>query len=101
MNKYKDALTYLRSSALVTDHKQKEKVNQCTDVLQELVDKETPMQVEKVISDSDITIGKITIRKGTTVIQKCPKCGGIIMKVHNKNYCGNCGQAICWGEEDE
>lgn len=39
MNKYKDALTYLRSSALVTDHKQKEMVNQCTAVLQELIDK--------------------------------------------------------------
>ena len=147
MNKYEEALTYLRNSALVTDHKQKERVNQCKEVLQELIDKcidekgnlkvfasicidedkmkkickesienfkdqfidsyedllykNTPIKVEQVKSDSDVKIGKLTIRKGTTVIQKCPKCGGIIMKVHNKKYCGNCGQAICWGEEDE
>ena len=76
-------------------------MSQCTDVLQELVDKETPMQVEKVISDYDINIGNLTIRKGTMVIQKCPKCGEIIMEVNNKNYCGNCGQAIDWSEENE
>lgn len=41
MNKYKEALNYLRSSVLVTDCKQKEKVNQCTVVLKELIDKAT------------------------------------------------------------
>ncbi len=37
-NKYEEALIYLRNSALVTDQKQKERVNKCKDVLQELVD---------------------------------------------------------------
>lgn len=37
-NKYKDALAYLRNSVVVTDHKQKERVNQCTELLQELID---------------------------------------------------------------
>lgn len=38
MNKYKDALTYLRNSVVVTDHKQKERVNECTDVLQGFIE---------------------------------------------------------------
>lgn len=43
MNKYKDALAYLRNSVLVTDHNQQERVNQCVGILQELVDKATPI----------------------------------------------------------
>lgn len=43
MNKYKDALSYLRNSVLVTDHNQQERVNQCVGILQELVDKATPV----------------------------------------------------------
>lgn len=39
MNKYKDALSYLRNSVVVTDYKQKERVNQYTEVLKELIDK--------------------------------------------------------------
>lgn len=37
MNKYQDALNYLRNSVLVTDHKQKDRVNQCTELLQNLI----------------------------------------------------------------
>ena len=37
MNKYQDALNYLRNSALVTDYKQKDRVNQCTELLQNLI----------------------------------------------------------------
>lgn len=37
MNKYQDALNYLRNSVLVTDHKQKDKLNQCTELLQNLI----------------------------------------------------------------
>ena len=147
MNKYTYALAYLKDSVVVTDHKQKERVNECIEVLHDLIDKcidekgnlkvfasicvdedkmkkiceesiekfkeqfihsyeellekATPMKVEQVKSDHDVTIGNLTIRKGTTVIQKCPKCGEMIMKVHNRNYCGNCGQAIDWSGEDD
>ena len=37
MNKYQEALNYLRNSVLVTDHKQKDRVNQCTELLQNLI----------------------------------------------------------------
>ena len=37
MNKYKDALSYLRNSVLVTDYKQKNKVNRCTEILFQLL----------------------------------------------------------------
>lgn len=37
MNKYQDALNHLRNSVLVTDHKQKDRVNQCTELLQNLI----------------------------------------------------------------
>lgn len=37
MNKYKDALSYLRNSVLVTDYEQKNKVNRCTEILFQLL----------------------------------------------------------------
>lgn len=47
MNKYKEALNYLRNSVLITDCKQKETVNKYTELLQELVDKYTPKNLAK------------------------------------------------------
>lgn len=70
-----------------------------SNMLQDLVDKQTPLKVASVKLDHDITIGNLIIRKGSTVIQKCPKCGEMIMKVHNRKYCGNCGQVLDWSDE--
>lgn len=86
MNKYKDALTYLRSSALVTDHKQKEMVNQCTAVLQELIDKATPKK--------PTNCGK------TIYIPACPYCGNVLGSTVD-NHCSECNQRIDWSDEYE
>lgn len=37
MNEYKDLLTYLRKNVVVTDNKQKNKVNRCTEILFQLL----------------------------------------------------------------
>lgn len=51
MDKYNDALTYLRDRVLVTDNKQKEKVNECIEILQELIDRyfnNPPLKLEEM-----------------------------------------------------
>lgn len=96
MNKYKDALTYLRSSALVTDHKQKERVNECTDVLQELVDKETPKKPDYEADGCDRN-GEIIY--DTWICPNCEKKYEVDYDIYDR--CPNCGQAIDWSEEDE
>lgn len=32
-------------------------------------------------------------------IGKCPMCGAVFMD-KSTNYCGNCGQALDWGEDN-
>lgn len=86
MNKYKDALTYLRKSIVVTDHKQKERVNQCISVLQELIDKATPKK--------PTNCGK------TIYIPACPYCRNVLGSTVD-NHCRKCNQRIDWSEEDE
>lgn len=95
-NKYKDALTYLRSSALVTDHKQKERVNECTDVLKELVDKETPKKPDYEGDGCDRN-GEIIY--DTWICPNCEKKYEVDYDIYDR--CPNCGQAIDWSEEDE
>lgn len=41
---------------------------------------------------SDIKIGCVTFKKGTTVIAKCPTCGNWVRK--SDKYCGECGKAL-------
>lgn len=91
MNKYKDALTYLRNSVLVTNHKQKEMVNQCTEVLKELVDKATPKKA--VYKDNKDADGYIYYER------ICPNCKKYVDKY--AEYCIYCNQRLDWSDEDE
>lgn len=96
MNKYKDALAYLRSNVLVTDHKQKERVNQCTEVLQELADKASP---EKPYYEGDGYDKNGEIIYDTWI---CPNCNQRYeVDYDDYKYCPNCGQAIDWSGEDD
>lgn len=96
MNKYKDALTYLRNSVLVTDHKQKEMVNQCTELLQDLIDKASP---EKPYYEGDGYDENGKIIYDTWI---CPNCNKRYeVDYDDYKYCPDCGQAIDWSAEDD
>ena len=56
------------------------------DVLQELVDKVTPIKVIKAAP------------YGTTRASKCPICNKRYSRAHKKEYCPNCGQKFDWEE---
>ena len=96
MNKYQEALTYLRNSVVVTDYKQKERVNQCKEVLQELADKASP---EKPYYEGDGYDKNCEIIYDTWI---CPNCNQRY-EVDYDDYkcCPNCGQAIDWSDEDD
>ena len=76
MNKYQEALNWLRVSTSSKEHDER------FELLQELVDKETPM---KPI---------VEIYMGREVIG-CGVCGEVVMD----EYCTGCGQRIDWREE--
>ena len=98
MNKYQEALDYAKKHL---DSKQDlEKVG----VLQELVDKATPLKPQKEYVQYVVD--------GT--YYSCPCCGYLIDKfcimqdnnykkivITTSSYCSNCGQAIDWSDEDE
>ena len=61
-------------------------VNQCTAVLQELIDKATPKK--------PTNCGK------TIYIPACPYCGNVLGSTVD-NHCSKCNQRIDWSSEDE
>ena len=82
-NKYQEALKRLRTNEYLTSREQREYYN----LLQELVDKETPMLV------TDIHVDEFY----------CPKCHAEI--THSKSdienrpkYCEYCGQKLDWSD---
>lgn len=97
---YKDALTYIRNSVLVTDHNQKERVNQCTEVLQDLVDKATPKKPDIYTDTRDDIVNNSTLEVDCYL---CPKCGEYICDVGDEDkdyaYCCLCGQRLDWSDE--
>lgn len=98
MNKYQEALDYAKKHL---DSKQDlEKVG----VLQELVDKATPLKPQKEYVQYVVD--------GT--YYSCPCCGYLIDKfcimqdnnykkivIKTSSYCSKCGQTIDWSDEDE
>ena len=83
-NEYQEALDYLRW--IGGDGYYKKQREKSLDVLQELVDKETPMKP---------TYRDIGNWKNVSDCQKCGKTSLI-----KRNYCGNCGQRIDRSEEE-
>lgn len=72
------------------------------DTLQELVDKTASKKViDSGKLDDDIKIGKTTFCKGTNALKRCPNCHKYVNKNYEENYCGNCGQAMDWSDDNE
>lgn len=114
MNKYKDALAYLRNSVLVTDHNQQERVNQCVGILQELVDKATPinpvamhcenegeaqnvieedireLQEVKCMKKSDLVAGKHVVKYRDGSVRIVGENGGLFDSEMKKQNTLNC-----------
>ncbi len=94
MNKYQEALDNITETNDV-DERIKYRLT-----LQELVEKATPMNVETIKLDKNVEIGKNMFCKGTTFLSKCSKCGAWLHQYYHKQYCGTCGQAIDWSEDE-
>lgn len=100
MNKYQEALEFLRSEDVTAWGNDKiELLYFHLDNIEELVDKETPKKVEKSKPlEEDTKIGRCTFKKGTTFLRHCPVCGEVLHLLYHKNYCGQCGTRLDWEE---
>lgn len=110
MNKYKEALDYIvKNSCPMKTCCSECKINKSCNslakdrinILQELVDKETPKKVIKLDKQE----------YGYT--HKCPNCSQLVVTIlynvesrlingiEEDDYCCSCGQILDWSEEDE
>lgn len=95
MNKYQEALTNIGYSAShlnnhiyecddICDEYVDDILTDC-DLLQELVDKETPKKVKPF--------------PNSFYIKTCPNCSSALET--KRNYCDNCGQRLDWSNTNE
>ena len=88
MKKHQEALSRLRDTDLY--YSDDSKFHQDLDVLQELVDKATPIKpIENILGT-----GKYLI----TYTHECSKCGNYL-EVSNK-YCSECATELDWSVEE-
>lgn len=106
MNKYQEALDFLCNHAMeyVEDYDweenecgeyrymNKEKLNANKSVLQELIDRATPVKINEETATAKFIDGCPT----TVMIYRCPKCGGRVHPFDGDLYCRHCGQALDW-----
>lgn len=96
MNKYQDALDFIKRWYVKSDHYDQEDIR----LLQELVDKETPMKVDKNTKGSFPNYDKDDTYHTT---YKCPKCNCTIhLDWHEeRNFCPECGVKLGWGDDND
>ena len=83
MNKYQEALDRQKENIKIL--REKEFIEYADDfkLLQELVDKETPVKVEEELE-----------------LFRCPNCNEkLLIYKRSINYCYECGQKLDWSEE--
>lgn len=97
-NKYQQALDNYSENVDYRDYSTKtvDIVNESYDILEELVNKETP---KKLKSKTD---------KDGRLLLVCPNCGDVYMKFWSdvetitcRKYCDECGQKLDWSEEND
>lgn len=86
MNKFEEALTFLRSEDLTALDNDK-LLYFHLDNIEELVDKATPKRPIVIQNNKN------------ALVFDCPNCGKRIYTNFQRNYCGECGQALDWDGE--
>ena len=98
-NKYQEALNELVHCKLITKCKECKHKSRCTmerdsNIIQELVDKETPMKViEKMYKYPDVN--RTPYVRGF----ECPNCYQRLHNRYKRPYCAECGQKLDWSDE--
>lgn len=92
MNKYQEALETLCEAITQRKHFV---IKLAIGNLNELVEKATPKKVVDIDTYIDFEEGY------TGYSGICPTCREWCYSNHDSCYCGGCGQALDWGEEDE
>lgn len=73
-------------------------------ILQELVDKETPMKVNKQANKEKVYLNDVSYVYEDVVLGECPNCETYLHEENEYgdaiNYCPICGQKLDWSEEE-
>lgn len=109
MNKYQEALDFLCDHAMeyIADFDWEE--NECGEyyplnkdvldanksILQELVNKATPMKSNEETATAEFIDGHPT----SVTIFRCAKCGGRVHPFDGELHCHHCGQALDWSDD--
>ena len=103
MIKYKEALNYIAINSLSLLINQGNKDNELIDwhyesvnLLQELIDKETPMKVINEMYEYPVT-NRTKMVKGF----ECPNCHQRLHTRYKRPYCAECGQKLDWGDSND
>lgn len=101
MNKYQEPFNNIVVEAELMAERCNHKLEKDIKTVQELIDKATPKKVVKSKPlEFDVKIGKATFKKGTSSLRICPSCRKWLNYNYEKNYCGYCGNALDWSEEE-
>lgn len=101
MNNYQDKLETVKKYVLDIKHVRyisastRPLLKQCSERLQELVDKETP---KEPILYTDVIHGK------ETNIYQCPNCSSFLgyeEECYQSLYCSGCGQKLDWSKKQD
>ena len=99
MNKYQEALNRLLCNTDYNDYSNQTITDVSEDIvtLQELVEKETPLEVDHTSDgypDDYYLVYDIAF---------CPNCDRAFEVTYNEHYkyCPSCGQRLNWGDKDE
>ena len=90
-DKYQEALKRLKQETIPNTYCEDFDKEECINILQELVDKETPKKLIK-INTLDVIKGSITDIMG--FYYRCPNCKKGMTAFSVFNYCQFCGQRI-------
>lgn len=95
MNKYQKALNRLCIAPMRFGEDLYDGYKEEIDLLQELVDKETPKKVKLKLQNDYVECHYVCSYE----LAFCPKCG--LKNDFNNNYCPNCGQKLDWSDDNE
>ena len=95
MNKYQEALKRLRTNEYLTSREQRQYYN----LLQELVNKETPMKPNDVYETKErVYYNEDSFKYEKILNGNCPRCNKELNEFYD--YCIQCGQRLDWSDSE-